>query len=333
MFAFGDTEKADHSQVHHRQLLQSIHSLHYLDKAYSQAVMDECMKDAPEQVRVTSKRERVQRWLVNQRNAKSTLEMLQKSTTDGTPSLVAWGLHFANTSRSGWKKRVGKEVAIWASMDSIRLGLHFEAEIGNYFEEIYAWHNRSGPVNKRSGFRMMEVFDLYFGYEVPWWNSVNRDPQAKLPQTMQFLRDNFEGDDYQFRKSQIERGLKKGQEEMMKMTTRYLLQAPIIFLLMTHSKYGPPFARAVLSVLHMNPLDDDDADILIHEPDSDNWGRYKYSDLSECPVEERKWYDLLINHSDDVVHWWRQFGLNRECVKSDLQKLSRRETDGDGHTK
>ena len=229
--------------------------------------------------------------------------------------MVAWGLHFANTSRSGWKKSVGKKIAIWANIDSIRLGLHFEAEIGNYFEEIYAWYKRSGPINKRSGFRMMEVFDLYFGYKIPWWNSVNRNPQSKLPDTMQFLRDNFEGDDYQFWKSEIERGLKKGQEEMMEMTTHYLLQAPIMFLLMMNSKYGPPFARAVFSVLHKNPLDDDDTDILIHDQDSDNWGGYKYSELSECPVEERKWYDLLINHSDDVVHWWRQLGLNRECLK------------------
>ena len=157
--------------------------------------------------------------------------------------------------------------------------------------------------------------------------------KSKLPDTMQFLRDNVEGDDYQFWKSQIERGLKKGQEEMMEMTTHYLLQAPIMFLLMMNSKYGPPFARVVLSVLHKNPLDDDDTDILIHDQDSDNWGRYKYSELSECPVEERKKYDLLINHSDDVVHWWRQLGLNRECLKSDLQKLSRRGTYGGGNSK
>ena len=89
----------------------------------------------------------------------------------------------------------------------------------------------------------------------------------------------------------------------------------------------------VLSVLYRTPLDDDETDILIHDQDSDNWGRYKYSELSECPVEERKKYDLLINHSDDVVHWWRQLGLNRECVKSDLQKLSRRGTYGDGNSK
>ena len=37
VYAFGDTEKADHSQVHHRQVLQSIHTLHSSDNNYSQA--------------------------------------------------------------------------------------------------------------------------------------------------------------------------------------------------------------------------------------------------------------------------------------------------------
>ena len=43
VFAFGDTEKADHTHVHHCQLLQSIHSLHSLGYAYFQAMMDEVM--------------------------------------------------------------------------------------------------------------------------------------------------------------------------------------------------------------------------------------------------------------------------------------------------
>ena len=323
IFAFGDTEKADHTQVHHRQLLQSIHSLHSSDNNYSQAVMDEVMDGTNERVRITSKRERVQRWLVNQRNSMETLEMIKKETTDGTPSLVAWGLHFANTSRSGWKRRVGKEVATWVSMPSIILGLQFEAEIGLYFEEIYQWHNRSGSLHKRSGFRMMEVFDLYFGYEVPWWNAAVNDPASKLPKTMQYLEDNFTGADYDFRRMQILRGLRKGQEEMIKMTSRYLLRAPILFLLLCHHTHGGPFLRAMVSILHENPLDDDEAELLVHQPTSNNWGRFSYSATDTRPEDEQQWYDLLSNHQDDVVHWWRQFGLNKECLVVELQKLSR----------
>ena len=90
IFAFGDTEKGDQRQVHHHQLLQSIHSLHLVDPSYSQAIMDEVMTGSGETVHLTTKRERVQRWLVNQRNAQKTLEMMQKLTADGIPSLVAW---------------------------------------------------------------------------------------------------------------------------------------------------------------------------------------------------------------------------------------------------
>ena len=105
--------------------------------------MEEVMEGAEKTVLISSKRERVQRWLVNQRNAAKTLEMLEASTVDGIPSLIAWALTFANESRSDWKKRVGEEIATWLSMSSITLRLTLEAELGSYFEEIYAWHNRT----------------------------------------------------------------------------------------------------------------------------------------------------------------------------------------------
>jgi hypothetical protein len=86
--------------------------------------------------------------MVNQRNAKKTLDMLRKRTQTGVPSLIAWAHTFANESRSDWKRRVGREIATWLSMPPIILGLHFESELGLYFEEMYAWHNRAGPLNK-----------------------------------------------------------------------------------------------------------------------------------------------------------------------------------------
>ncbi len=41
VYAFGDTKRADHTQVHHRQLLQSLHSLHTDNIPFSQAKMGE----------------------------------------------------------------------------------------------------------------------------------------------------------------------------------------------------------------------------------------------------------------------------------------------------
>lgn len=313
--AFGATEKADHTQVHHRQLLQSIHSLNSDDKAFSQEIMNRVM-DYPNSgnfLRVSSKNERQQRWLVNQRNSKKTHGMHTTPSSSSNSALIEWALKFANESRSPWKKRVGKEIAIWLSMPSIILGLHFESELGNYFEVIYAWHCRTGPLHNRSGFRMLEIFDLYFGYEVPWWNDAVIHPEKKLPNTMKYLRENFEGQDLEFRKSQIMRGLVKGRDEMISMSSRYLLRPPIMFLLMTHQEHGGAFLRALLLILRENPIEEVE---LIHDPDSSEWGILR--DASTCP-----WYDILCNHTEDVVHFWRQFRLNSEHIVEELKKLSK----------
>ena len=117
--------------------------------------------------------------------------MLALHSGFGIVCLVAWALHFTNNSRTSWKARVGKELATWLSMPSVILGIHFEAELGNYFEEVYAWHNRSGPHNSRSGFRMMEIHNLYFDFELPWWNIANDTPRLHLPSTMEYLESNF----------------------------------------------------------------------------------------------------------------------------------------------
>jgi len=205
--AFGGTEHGDHSQVHHCQLLQSIHDLHSSDKPFAQQMMNDVLSGSVE-LKVKTKKERKQRWrwLVNQQNATQTLEMYYTTTPEGNSALIEWALKFANESTSDWKRRVGQEIATWLSMPSILLGLHFESELGNYFEEIYAWHCRSGGLNKRSGFRMMEIYDVWLGFEVPWWNKAIENPEKQLPKTMKYLDDNFEGEEHAFRKSQIMRG-------------------------------------------------------------------------------------------------------------------------------
>ena len=63
--AWGDVEKGDQLQNHHRQLMQSIHSLHVDDKPLSQAYKDEVLEGSEEKVVLNTSRERVQQWLVN----------------------------------------------------------------------------------------------------------------------------------------------------------------------------------------------------------------------------------------------------------------------------
>jgi hypothetical protein len=112
-------------------------------------------------VKIRTWRERQQRWLVNQRFATQILLMMSFNTSGGIICLVAWAMYFANHSRSSWKARVGKEVATWLSMPSIVLGLHYESEIGQYFEEVYAFHNRPGPLYTRPGFRIWSFMEFF----------------------------------------------------------------------------------------------------------------------------------------------------------------------------
>lgn len=308
--SFGDLLQGDHSQAHHLQVIQSIHSLRSDDKPLSQAIMDEVMEGSGCAIRLKSARERRQRWLVNQRSAKNVLENLKCLTVDGVPSLVQWGLSWANWSRSDWKRRVGGEIATWLMMPEIILGLQFEAELGDYFETTYYWHNRPGPFNSRAGFRMMEVHELYFNFILPWWNEVVDNPESKLEKTMKYIEENFEGDERAQRRAQIMRGLNAGREEVIKMTRKSFLEGPVAFLILCDSTSGPSFLRALLAVIdgQASPTTN-----FINDVDSP----------SERPEEEQLWYNQLSKEPEKTLHWWQQFCLDWPCLSDDLQRRSR----------
>ena len=319
----GDTVNAEHEQIHHRQLLMSMHSLHADDRAYSQAMMDRVMAGRP-CVQQKTWRERQQRWLVNQRYAAHVVSLLALMNPAGTMCLVAWGLWFANYSRSEWKRRVGKEVALWLSMPSIVLALQFEAELGNYFEQGYSWHNRKGPFHSRSGFRMMEIHDYFWDFEMAWWNAAVDNPSVCMPKTCKYLDANFSGDELDTRRKQIEKGLRMGRDKIIEITKRYLLKPPLIILMLTNRKRGPSFLRAALSVLHEQSHRVPGVQ-LINDPGGD-WGLYIITNSDERGDEEKLWYNLLTQSErniNDLIHFWQQFCLNWPVLTGDLQRLSR----------
>ena len=135
---------------------------------------------------------------------------------------------------------------------------------------------------------MLEIFQLYLGFEVPWWNEVLSDPESKLPKTMAYLTAKFSGDELVFRRNQIIRGLtllKKGHNEMMKMTTKYLFKPLLLFSLLTHLTEGKSFLRALLSILKENPVE---GVTLIHDAESSSWVFYCGSRTGQ----EHKWYRI-----------------------------------------
>ena len=107
---------------------------------------------------------------------------------------------------------------------------------------------------------------------------------------------------------------------MFKMTTRYLMKAPLISLLLTHQEHSPSFLRAVLSILHDNPVADG-KHVLIHGEDSNDWDVLSYDNPNDQPPDKQKWYDIVAPQVDEVVPFWMQFGLNRECAKANLKCL------------
>eukprot|EP00956_Cyclotella_meneghiniana_P000147 scaffold228_cov56-Cyclotella_meneghiniana.AAC.2 len=176
----------------------------------------------------------------------------------------------------------------------------------------------------------MEIFFLYLGLGIPWWNKAVDSPDFQMPKTMNYLSNNFTGNKYSFRHAQVMCGLTKGRDELIKMTSKCLFAVPIIYLLFSHHEHGASFLCALLVVLHKfeQELDDKEVDqqdyILIHQP-SRKWGLYIHSNVNDRQPEEKKWFDILCPQKCDVVHccWWRQFHLNDKVVAGDLQRLSR----------
>ena len=324
----GDTG-TDQRQCHHLQALISQHSLHSDNPSYSQAMMDRVMAGTGRRVKMATWRERRTRWLVNQRNAAHVLSLMPVLTAGGVVCLVAWALYFANNSRNPWKGIVGKEIALWLSMSSIILGLHFESELRNYFEQCSAWNNRKGPFHKRSGFGALEFQDYFWDFEMAWWNAVVDCPSKCMPVTMKFLDDDFKGSELTMRCKQVKRGLRMGRDEIIKMMKKNYLQVPIILLTLTNKKRGASFLRAVLSVFHNFANMIPTGVALVHDLGG-NWGTYKFNDPTQRPDDEKLWYNHLsrsIKLVDRLIQYWRILSLNAPILTQDLQVLSKKQED------
>ena len=137
------------------------------------------------------------------------------------------------------------------------------------------------------------------------------DPDVIFQETYNYIEDNFDGEDEKKRrKKYIKDGIRAGFDELVKMTEPILLRGAMSFLILCNNKHGPPFCRAMLSVL----------DETGHLSDSDNekWGKINYSNgIDERPEDESKWYNILSQDSADIVHWYQQLCLNWEVVLND----------------
>eukprot|EP00956_Cyclotella_meneghiniana_P020757 scaffold37078_cov117-Cyclotella_meneghiniana.AAC.5 len=141
--------------------------------------------------------------------------------------------------------------------------------------------------------------------EYPWWNEAVADPKKGMPKTIKYLEDNFEGEEYEKKLKQIKLGIKAGRDELLKITKRYLMKAPMVLLVLCNRRRGPAFLRAVLSILqHEYPVEG----VQLFNETEEDWGNYIYADKTEQPDDEKIWYDLLTKDAettDDLIHFWR----------------------------
>ena len=117
---------------------------------------------------------------------------------------------------------------------------------------------------------------------------------------MEYLETNFKGDDCNMGRDLIQRGLKVGRDESIKILKRYLFQLPIVLLVVCSHPRGPAFLRSVLSVLDNNagtvaPV------VLIHNDHVKlKWGRFKYIIPGDRLTEEQEWYNLLMQSETTI---------------------------------
>ena len=172
--AFGDTERGNHRQTHHRQLLQSLYDLFQLDKLKYQGLMDELLDGSGNQIVIKVMRERVQRWLANQKNASWVVETMQIKI-DGIPVLIRWA-HLCGELSSDNGRVISEDILRMLHMPEIMVALTFERDIGLYFAVTSRWHGSPGSLGGRPGFRSIELHILWFEFVCPWWTNATTSP-------------------------------------------------------------------------------------------------------------------------------------------------------------
>jgi hypothetical protein len=222
--------------------------------------------------------------------------------------------------------------------ETIKISLTFEKElVTRYFDITHNSYGKRGEQDRRAGFTTMGLHSLLFNFSIPFWRSASLNPKTAFPQTHDMIEKIGDEEMKTQKLDQLQAAADAGYEKMMKNTELFLL-APLVFLLLTHPVDGPRVLRAMLCCLNgCEGIDLNDVDIYgeaDNKPNLDDGTAWRpYKNLLRFTEPEKAWYDVISQDKENLLHFWKQFGFQRNCIRNELKRLSRQTTPRDETSK
>eukprot|EP00957_Ditylum_brightwellii_P093091 7087460-Ditylum_brightwellii.AAC.1 len=133
-------------------------------------------------------------------------------------------------------------------LPEIIVGLHFEREMGLYFEVTSKWHGTPGSLSTHYEFQLLELHALWFEFIAPWWKSSTTNLKKNFSKTFETVATIPDKDIRTMKNDQVVAGINASYNEIVKLS-QFLLNIPVLFAAFTGPKYGPSLSRAVVNVV------------------------------------------------------------------------------------
>ena len=122
--AFGQTERNNHQQFYHQQVLQSIYDLFKLDPITHKEYMNTIMEDTDTYIGVKVMKEQVQRWLTNERNTSWVIKTFNV-TKDNMSLLLLWAHMVGNQVTPENTRQINIDVIGMLQIPEVIVALNF----------------------------------------------------------------------------------------------------------------------------------------------------------------------------------------------------------------
>ena len=154
------------------------------------------------------------------------------------PVLIQWAHSCGEHAASENAKVIAKDVVKMSLMPEILVALHFEREMGLYFEVTSKFHGQPGALSERAGFRVMELHSLWFEFVCPWWESSVEEPEVgNFKGTFDCINLIQDEDLREMKKKQVRAGIAMGHKQIIKLSD-ILLSVPVLFAALSDPKHG-----------------------------------------------------------------------------------------------